>query len=67
MTALVDSMPVGDPHDEATHIGPLMTSRQRERVEGFIRSGKAEGARLVRGGGRPRGLNRLVRGANSLH
>jgi aldehyde dehydrogenase (NAD+) len=56
LIALVDSMPVGDPHDEATQIGPLVSSRQRDRVEGFIASGKAEGARLVCGGERPAGL-----------
>lgn len=55
--ALVDSMAVGDPHDDATHIGPLVTSRQRERVEGYIKVGSAEGATLVRGGGRPRNLD----------
>jgi aldehyde dehydrogenase (NAD+) len=55
---LVDSMPVGDPHDESTHIGPLVSEGQRARVEGYIEAGKAEGARLVRGGGRPANLDR---------
>ncbi|QYX76625.1 aldehyde dehydrogenase [Streptomyces akebiae] len=58
LEALVDSMPVGDPHDEATHIGPLVSERQRSRVEAYIEAGKSEGARLVRGGGRPAGLDR---------
>jgi aldehyde dehydrogenase (NAD+) len=58
LEALVDSMPVGDPHDEATHIGPLVSERQRARVEGYIKAGKSEGARLVCGGGRPSGLDR---------
>jgi len=53
LNGLVDSMPVGDPHDVATQIGPLVTARQRERVERYIGIGKAEGARLVRGGHRP--------------
>lgn len=50
---LVDSMPIGDPRDETTHIGPLVSARQRERVVGYIETGRKEGARLVRGGGRP--------------
>jgi betaine-aldehyde dehydrogenase len=53
MGALLDSMPVGDPRDEATQLGPLVSARQRSVVEGYIQSGRSEGARLVRGGGRP--------------
>ena len=64
LEALVDSMPVGDPHDEATHIGPLVSERQRSRVEGYIEAGKSEGARLVCGGGRPRGAGPRVVRAN---
>jgi betaine-aldehyde dehydrogenase len=51
--ALLDSMPIGDPRDEATQIGPLVSARQRQRVEGFIETGRNEGARLAHGGGRP--------------
>jgi aldehyde dehydrogenase (NAD+) len=58
MEALVASMPVGDPHDEATQIGPLVSDRQRNTVEGYISSGRAEGARVVVGGGRPQDLDR---------
>jgi aldehyde dehydrogenase (NAD+) len=43
----------GDPTDAANLMGPLISSRQRERVLGYIESGKQEGARLVCGGGRP--------------
>lgn len=49
---------VGDPFDPATQMGPLAMSRQRDRVEGYIAKGKAEGATLAAGGGRPRHLNR---------
>ncbi|WP_426518143.1 aldehyde dehydrogenase [Diaminobutyricibacter sp. McL0618] len=55
-TAMVDTMPVGDPKDPATQIGPMVSARQRDRVEGYIQSGRAEGAKVVRGGGRPAGL-----------
>ncbi|MGR3465515.1 betaine-aldehyde dehydrogenase [Limimaricola sp.] len=46
---------MGDPLDEATNFGPMVSARQREIVEGFISQGVAEGARLVAGGGRPEG------------
>jgi acyl-CoA reductase-like NAD-dependent aldehyde dehydrogenase len=49
---------VGDPYDPATQMGPLATSRQRERVEGYIAKGRAEGATLAAGGGRPGHLTR---------
>ncbi|UZX03000.1 aldehyde dehydrogenase [Arthrobacter sp. CDRTa11] len=58
LNALIDTMPIGDPQDENTHIGPLVSARQRDRVEGYIATGIAEGARLVRGGGRPIGLEK---------
>ncbi|WP_415853696.1 aldehyde dehydrogenase [Sinomonas sp. G460-2] len=58
LDAMVSSMPVGDPHDDLTEIGPLVSERQRARVEEYIRKGSHEGARLVRGGGRPAGLER---------
>ena len=48
--------PIGDPEDPATIFGPLVTDRQRVRVEGYISAGNAEGARLVVGGGRPKEL-----------
>jgi aldehyde dehydrogenase (NAD+) len=43
----------GDPEDPANIMGPLISSRQRERVLGYIEQGRREGARLVLGGGRP--------------
>ncbi|WP_189313825.1 aldehyde dehydrogenase [Streptomyces brasiliensis] len=44
---------VGDPHDPETMLGPLVSERQRDRVEEYIRLGREEGARVVFGGGRP--------------
>jgi aldehyde dehydrogenase (NAD+) len=52
------ALPVGDPMDPKTAIGPLVAERQRERVEGYIAKGRAEGARVVTGGGRPKGFER---------
>lgn len=58
LSASFGSVKVGDPFDTASEMGPLAMRRQRERVEGYIARGKAEGARLATGGGRPRHLNR---------
>ena len=54
----VQSLKVGDPADPATQMGPLAMARQREKVEGYIAAGRAGGAMLACGGGRPRGLNK---------
>jgi len=47
----------GDPDDPDTVLGPLVAERQRDRVEGYIKLGQEEGARLVIGGGRPEGVD----------
>ncbi|MFA5309427.1 MAG: aldehyde dehydrogenase family protein [Dehalococcoidales bacterium] len=44
---------VGDPASEKTQMGPLVSAEHRDKVEGYIRSGVAEGAKLVLGGKRP--------------
>lgn len=54
----VSAIKVGDPLDPATQMGPLTMARQRDRVEGYIRAGRAEGAHVACGGGRPMGLDR---------
>ncbi|GAA3164746.1 hypothetical protein GCM10020255_049630 [Rhodococcus baikonurensis] len=58
VTAMVESLPVGDSLDPTTFIGPLVSAGQRERVESFIATGTAEGARITTGGSRPRTLER---------
>ncbi len=52
------NVPYGDPMQMANIMGPLVNARQRERVLGYIEKGKAEGARLLVGGGRPKHLPR---------
>ena len=58
--AIVNAMPafqVGDPADPKTAVGPLVTQKQYERVQSYIRSGIEEGAEVLVGGeGHPRGL-----------
>jgi acyl-CoA reductase-like NAD-dependent aldehyde dehydrogenase len=44
---------LGDPFDPDTTMGALISSKQRDRVTGYIEQGSAEGAELVTGGGRP--------------
>jgi aldehyde dehydrogenase (NAD+) len=56
-TAQMDDFPAGDPRDQATAIGPMVSERQWERVQSYIRRGVEEGARIVAGGpGRPEEL-----------
>jgi len=54
----VRGMRVGDPLDPATEVGPLVAARQRDRVEGYLRSGEEQGAKVATGGGRPAGLDK---------
>jgi betaine-aldehyde dehydrogenase len=49
----LEGVVMGDPLDETTNFGPMVSERQREIVEGFIRRGVEEGARLIAGGRRP--------------
>ncbi|MCI0547734.1 MAG: aldehyde dehydrogenase, partial [Candidatus Rokubacteria bacterium] len=54
----VGALKVGDPADPETNVGPLVAKRQRDRVLGYLESGKREGAKAVCGGGRPAHLDR---------
>jgi acyl-CoA reductase-like NAD-dependent aldehyde dehydrogenase len=49
---------LGDPFAERTQMGPLVSERQRERVESYIAQGIQSGAVLATGGGRPKDLDR---------
>jgi len=51
----VAAMKVGDPMDPATEVGPVVAERQRSRIEGYLDSGREEGATVALGGGRPSG------------
>ena len=56
--ATADSLTVGLSSDAEAKLGPLISDQQRATVEGYIAKGKQEGARVVRGGGRPAGFDR---------
>jgi aldehyde dehydrogenase (NAD+) len=49
----IGQLPLGDPMDAGTFIGPVALERQRDRIEGYIARGKQEGAKLLIGGARP--------------
>ena len=56
---VVQATQVGDPFMEGTHIGPLSSKAQFEKVQRLISKGIEEGARLVAGGlGRPDGFTK---------
>ena len=58
LAAAMQAMPVGDPADPNTAVGPLVAQRQQERGRGYIEAGTSEGARLVVGGAEmPDGLD----------
>jgi acyl-CoA reductase-like NAD-dependent aldehyde dehydrogenase len=44
---------LGDPSDERTQMGPVISERQRRRVLGYVETGEEEGGRVVAGGGTP--------------
>jgi aldehyde dehydrogenase (NAD+) len=57
LSAAFSAVRVGDPFDPATQMGPLVSARQRDRVEGYIAQGTQQGATLATGGGRPKDLD----------
>jgi aldehyde dehydrogenase (NAD+) len=53
---MAESLVLGDPLDEQTDVGPLVSETQRRRVLSYIDIGVREGANLLCGGGVPSGL-----------
>lgn len=51
-TAHMESVRVGDPTDESTDMGTLISETQLERVDGFVQRARAAGVRVVTGGER---------------
>ena len=52
----VRALKVGDPHDPATDVGPMISEREAVRAETWVREAVAGGARVVEGGRRDRAL-----------
>lgn len=54
---MMAAVPVGDPDDDRSMMGPLISAAQWDRVDGYVRDAVSAGARVVCGGGRPDGLD----------
>jgi acyl-CoA reductase-like NAD-dependent aldehyde dehydrogenase len=46
------ALPMGDPRDEKTFIGPMISEQEAERLHGWIEAAVQDGAKLLCGGGR---------------
>ncbi|RZS78436.1 aldehyde dehydrogenase [Pigmentiphaga kullae] len=55
LTQRAAALRVGDPADERTQMGPLITGRHRESIERYVELGVSEGGRIRTGGQRPEG------------
>jgi acyl-CoA reductase-like NAD-dependent aldehyde dehydrogenase len=50
LVARMEKIKIGDGLDESVEMGPLINQAAREKVHGYVQTGKGEGARLVSGG-----------------
>jgi acyl-CoA reductase-like NAD-dependent aldehyde dehydrogenase/nicotinamidase-related amidase len=48
--AVIDDLVVGDPRDDGTDVGPVISLAARERVDGVVARARHDGARVLRGG-----------------
>ncbi|MER5262632.1 aldehyde dehydrogenase family protein [Actinosynnema sp. NPDC002837] len=53
LAGVASSLTIGDPLDQATQMGPMVSQAHRARVESFVSAGRASGATLAAGGSRP--------------
>lgn len=59
LKAGTEAIKTGDPSDPEVKVGPMVSQKQYDRVQSYIRLGEEEGAELLTGGpGRPEGLER---------
>ena len=58
LKARAEAIVIGDPLDEATQMGPLATTAQRDRAERIVQQSLEQGARLITGGSRPSALDK---------
>jgi len=56
LMAAIDALPVGDPHNPTTIVGPMISEGEAQRAEEWIDRAVAQGARILRGGQRVGGL-----------
>ncbi len=55
LSGAAESLVVGDPTDEATELGPVVSDDQRERVAGMVERARDAGAEVATGGSRREG------------
>ncbi len=53
IAAIMSSVGCGDPDDDSTFCGPVISSVQRDRIEGYLRLAEEEGGAFATGGRRP--------------
>lgn len=53
MVGFARTIPIGDPADPTTMMGPVIREERRQAILGYIESGRRQGARLATGGGVP--------------
>lgn len=58
IVAAMRGVKVGLPFEDDVVMGPLISGVQRERVSGFVERAKAQGAKILTGGGVPKGLDK---------
>ncbi len=58
LAKMAGMLKVGDPLEADTVVGPLITEAHRNRVEGYVSSGRDEGGEIVAGGARPGHMDR---------
>nr|WP_269457437.1 aldehyde dehydrogenase family protein [Nakamurella panacisegetis] len=61
LAAAAEAQVLGDPFDQGTTMGALINAKQRDRVEGYVARGAAEGGRVVAGGRKHDGAGFFVR------
>ena len=63
LKAKAEALKRGDPMDEATDQGPLISQEHRDKVLSYYELAKSEGARVVTGGGVPKMADTYAAGA----
>lgn len=58
LVASLDGLAIGDPSDPRTQVGPVISDAQRARCERYVAAAVEAGARVVKGGKRPPGLDK---------
>ena len=56
LVAAIRATKIGAPFDDDTQIGPMISAKQRESVSGFVERARAAGAKILTGGGVPKGF-----------